>query len=241
MPKRKFSSYRRRKPTFRKKRKVTYRKRKIIRRLPLTGFPKSKLVRMRYVQSVILNPDAVAPVIYEWRANSIYDPDYTSAVVGHQPRGHDQWALVYRHYNVLGSKFTVRCNPSTSTTTVPGMWGVALNNTPGEFGTLTRDQILECKNGRFYSAKSMGGDASFGRLPNMCTVKFSAKKYFGLKRGTVAAFDANRSPMNANPVETAIFTLWAGHTASNDPNPQEYTVCIDYICLLTEPITLDES
>lgn len=36
--------------------------------------------------------------VYQFRANSIFDPDYTG--VGHQPRGHDQYANFFRTYRV---------------------------------------------------------------------------------------------------------------------------------------------
>lgn len=41
-----------------------------------------------------------------WRANSIFDPDYTG--VGHQPICRDMWASMYGYYAVLACKYTIR-------------------------------------------------------------------------------------------------------------------------------------
>lgn len=44
---------------------------------------------------------------YQYRMNSLYDPDITST--GHQPNGYDQWINFYRKYAVYGVKVNIHC------------------------------------------------------------------------------------------------------------------------------------
>lgn len=48
-----------------------------------------------------------------FRGNGMFDPDYQ--VGGQQPMGFDQWAGLYRHYRVIGSKIEVTCGHSDKT------------------------------------------------------------------------------------------------------------------------------
>ena len=78
------------------RRKVRVRKtaRRKGRRLQNTGFPNRKLVKMKYVESFLLNPAAAQTgVSYVFRAADIHDPSYTG--FGHQPLSHDLWQAVY--------------------------------------------------------------------------------------------------------------------------------------------------
>jgi len=63
---------------------------------------------------VVLNTDVNAGIfnLYQWRTNSVYDPDYTN--VGHQPYFRDQIAPLYRYYLVLGAKFRLKLINNTT-------------------------------------------------------------------------------------------------------------------------------
>lgn len=50
---------------------------------------------------------AVTNNSFLFRGNGLFDPDVQ--VGGQQPMGFDQWAALYRHYRVIGSKITVTC------------------------------------------------------------------------------------------------------------------------------------
>lgn len=62
------------------------------------GIPNCKVVKMPFHQYVELDPAAGLTAQHTFRPNSIYDPDYTGT--GHQPRGHDEWSLMYTKYEV---------------------------------------------------------------------------------------------------------------------------------------------
>lgn len=50
-------------------------------------------------------PTTVTPGVYQFRSNGIFDPDFTGT--GHQPRGRDELALLYKNYIVHGVMVTV--------------------------------------------------------------------------------------------------------------------------------------
>lgn len=239
MPKRK--TYSGRKPQIRRKKRTYWKRRPAtsIRRLPLTGFPQKKLVRLRYTESVIINPGTLTVAYHEFRCNSLYDPNYGG--LGHEFRGVDQWKTIYNHYYVLGSKCIVQCMPSTSTATVPGVWGVCTQHAPALFSGMTTDQVIESKRVNPYRIRTCGGNASFGHPRQIATAKFSAKKMYEKNRASLLAFENGGSDFGSNPVETPVFVVWYGHTANADPAPQEFKVTIEAIVLLSDPLQLSES
>lgn len=77
------------------------------------GFPQSIITTMRYCdRRTYAQSVADTPGSYIYRANSIFDPDYTGA--GHQPMWRDNYAAIYNTYVVLGSKITVKYEAQTT-------------------------------------------------------------------------------------------------------------------------------
>ncbi len=76
----------------------------VINRAP-RGLPSVFTCKLKYVDFISLNATASVPSFHDYRANSVYHPDYSA--VGHQPVGYDRLATAYKHYLVLGSKISV--------------------------------------------------------------------------------------------------------------------------------------
>lgn len=74
---------------------------------------------------------------YNWNLNSIYDPDRTG--VGHQPLGHDQWAVFYQQYRVYGVTYDIELTNMNADSTIQG--GLAIS--PAAFGGWTDQAVLE--------------------------------------------------------------------------------------------------
>jgi len=55
-----------------------------------------------------------SPHVQQFRLNSIYDPDYTHTLTGHQPLGHDELKNIYLYYRVLGCKIVVKTANATA-------------------------------------------------------------------------------------------------------------------------------
>lgn len=78
---------------------------KLIVRRP-TGLPDRIFTKLRYSEAVTSTFTGFgAPAVYQWRTNSVQDPNYTG--VGHQPALHDQFYLLYNRYRVAGMKYKI--------------------------------------------------------------------------------------------------------------------------------------
>lgn len=198
-------------------------------RLSFAGQPKFKVMKMRYVEQLSLNAGVGSIYGYNFRANSIFDPDQSG--VGHQPMGHDQWSAFYNHYVVLGSKITVTF--SNQHAGDPMVCGVFLNDdTTLTSGTLT--SLIENAKGPYCHLDSAGG-AGVRRLSK----KFSAKKFF---KCDVKDRTDLKATFGSNPSEEAYYMVWcAAMNTGSDPSAVYATVKIDYICLLSEPKDLGPS
>lgn len=64
--------------------------------------------RLTFCDTKTISPSTSA-AYQVYRLASIYDPDFTG--VGHQPAFHDQWAALYKHYRVIGVKWSVLFAP----------------------------------------------------------------------------------------------------------------------------------
>ena len=69
------------------------------------GFPQTMRTSLRYCDSFDIHPTSSTPAIKTFRANGLYDPDFSTG--GHQPRGFDQFCDVFKKYTVKGAKISV--------------------------------------------------------------------------------------------------------------------------------------
>lgn len=71
----------------------------------MPGMPNGKVIKMRYADPVqYQNSPTGSHTIQTYMINSIYDPDVTNT--GTQPLSHDQYAIFYNLYMVVGAKAT---------------------------------------------------------------------------------------------------------------------------------------
>lgn len=233
--------YRPRKPRTKKKLPMVSRR---VRLPPLAGYPKSRLVRLRYTECFTLNPASGALDVHYYSANGMYDP--TVAFGGHQPRGFDQQMLGYEHYTVIGSKATVTIQPQVSgqvgNSQTPFIWGISVLPTAGLGTITTTTNMLESRlSGGSY--RVAGSNQVFGagvNSPKM-TRKFSARKFF--RKTSLTGQGQFSGSTSANPNEQAFFAIWGGPAdgAVVDPDGQNMFICIDYIAVLSEPKILAQS
>ncbi len=203
--------------------------------LPLTGFPKQKVVKMRYVQEVLLStPGAGLSKSIPFVANGVYDPYYP--IGGHQPKGFDQWMALYSNFNVLGSKCNVRL---LQTATQDFCWGVGRTPTPNELDNKSLEYILECRMNKGYSIS--GSYSVNNNMPSSTTrsIKYSQKKQHGMNSTSTKELIGTASN---NPSELTIFEVWAA-PSQNDMESKiiKFIVTIDYIVLFTEQKVLAQS
>jgi len=224
-------------PKIYKKRKRVYRKKRPMRKrkpLPLNGLEKSKLVKLRYVQTYSLDPGTGVYAQQTFRANAVYDPDSTGT--GHQPANFDIFAQMYDRYTVLGSKITTVVVPTTNSVTyVPGTLIQALSEDGKMTGVVHGlggiDGLLEQP--RLSRSICQIGQLE-GPTPRPLVNTFSAKKFFGTK--FISGVSPYTADVSAVPAEEGFFEV-AYVSSDNNNNPGIVTLrsTIDYIVLFTEP------
>lgn len=241
MPKRKRSSFAIKRRLKRRRRIYRLKKRRS-RNLVLGGFPKSKLVRLRYVEEFKLNPTLGSYAVQHFWANGMYDPNLSG--VGHQPSNFDRWMNIYNHYTVLGAKIRVRYAPDNVMGSGAGCYfGILLADASDQFASVFTaggvQNVLEqrlTKNSKFIVGSHV--------IVQPCTVtkKFSARKFFGKRRSSdiVASHDYAGDASN-NPNEQAIFTVYGMSVGGNDPGEINCIATIEYVAMLTEPKESDAS
>lgn len=165
---------------------------KVSRSIVALPFPNEKVVTMKYCQVVSLN-SGIGTVAYTlFSANSINDPYQTGA--GHQPYGHDQWANIYRKYNVISSKISATFLPQTDgLPTATTQCGISLKDDT----TVETDIDTVCE--------ATGTNVTFAvaQRDNYTTNSYNQSKMFPYGEGNnlQAAF-------GTGPLQQAYFQLW---------------------------------
>lgn len=212
-----------------KPRRKTYKKKSAMPGRAMPGFPVNKIVKMRYVTSIRMDPAAGGSALFRFRANSINDPDETGA--GHQPLGHDQWAQFYNHYIVVGSKITAKFTATTASET-SALCAVYLSDDP--FTPTTALEVIEQGLAHWKS----GCLSTNGQSAMSVVNTFSAKKFFNL---TDVKDNAARigSYFDGDPNDQAVYTLYyAALNGLADLTAIDVLVTIEYSCVLSEPKSL---
>jgi len=219
-------------PYKRKMRKRPMYKRKPRRsnKVNISSFPSNRVVKMRYVGSYEFTGASGVLDKYQFRLNGINDPDYTG--IGHQPLGHDQWAMFYQEYIVLGAKVTVKWVFES------GAQAVAVGGFIGPSTTLTATSydLIE-EQGK---SKSRILPQSLDTRPVILTHYFSTKKFYNL-----ANVNDNKDSVGAvfgnNPTDQAILTIYAQALDKTTSIICQAHVTIDYIVSLGKPKELAQS
>lgn len=191
-----------------------------------SGMPKQRIAKLRYCSNISVISTLGALGSHTFGANDIYDPDITGT--GHQPMGHDQWANLFNHYVVLGSKITVYPVQDAG---IQGLCGVYLSDdtsTPYTSG----DQFMEAKRGS-YQIQSM----TRGSRP--VKAFFSAKKFFNVK-DVKDNLDRLGAGVGTSPTDNAVFHVYF-NTIDGNTDTMRFLVQIDYVVLFSEPKDLTQS
>lgn len=189
--------------------------------------PSQRFVSLRYVDFLSFPADSTGvPTYLTYRANSIFDP--FAGVGGHQPLYHDQWAVFWKYYTVIGSRISIQLQASANQATM-GLLGVILSNDATLAGLSPETLIEQGRNKWVWYQPNTNGFK-----PRTLRQGYSAKKFWN-----VANVKDNQATLGAffgqDPVTLANWHIW------NCANPQGATasgvdlvVTIDYRCILSE-------
>lgn len=194
-------------------RRRTYRRKglkKNLARVPYGGFSQTKVVRLKYCDQYKIDAIAGAMASHEWRANSIYDPDYTST--GHQPMFRDVYAGIYNKYRVLSSKITIKAVP------YPGETHASVLYLDDSTGLGANISVIREQN----MAKSEALVESQGKN-NTISLIYSAKKVFGKDND-----DETLSSVGSNPANQQLFQFATQNLNSANGTNCQLMVTIEY-------------
>lgn len=224
-------SYRRRRirRTYRRRRGYgrRFRRYRRGRRLPvLGGFPKKRLIRLKFTQEFLLDATDLLIAQKSFRANCIRDPQF--AVGGRSPSNFDEIMAHYENFVVIGSKCKCRCFQPGLSNVQPGYWGIIMTNrgdsiTVGDLDTL-REHV---DNSRTKQMPQFTNSA-----PNQITRKWSGRKYFG-KNFSVSNPNFMGSA-SASPFSETFYIVWASNTGGNNPGAFTFLIEIEYLAVLIE-------
>lgn len=189
--------------------------------------PRTQIARLRYALSDGITSTAGGIGLKEFRANGLYDPDYTAA--GHQPRGFDQWMAMFDHFTVLSAKIHAVFTPITALTNTVGV-NLILRDDYTAPGNL--DQIYESrirKNGWLLPGQAR---------PVFMNMSVNIKKFFNIK--SLMGLSRFQGTQNADPTEQLAFQCTAMDFNSGTVTIGLYGY-IDYYVCFTEPKQLPES
>ncbi len=173
-------------------------------------FPAKMRSKLRYSQTLSLDPSGGLPAGNLFRCNSIFDPDYTG--IGHQPYGHDTLQSIYNHYRVMNS--TITMTPTNSNANTNGIFGITLTddfNVQGDY-----DTIRELKTTKMSTMLPSNGQATVKNF-------YSGKQVFGQDQQSTQAAYGN------NPAEQQYFHCWSeGSSSAADPNSGDFLITITF-------------
>lgn len=200
----------------------------------MSGFPSTKSVMMRYCTAFTLSSTTGTLPIQRFRANSIYDPDYTGA--GHQPLGHDQWAQFYTSYVVTSSKITVWFSNAAGVETTLPVIGIILQD-----GTAVgTDLELLIEQGKSKWAVATPSNQSGGPVPRIKGIRYDAKSFFNVAdvKDNLTRIGAD---FNNNPSDEADYVVWAQGSDQASTLALTCLAVIEYKVLMSEPKQLPQS
>lgn len=182
---------------------------------------------MRYVERVNLNIPNLTFDAYQFRANSIFDPNYTG--IGHQPMGHDRFNTLYRTYEVLGSRIRAQvCKDQfeNGVGTDQVIIGLECDDTTGFDASVTE----QLENQRTYYKILSNGRS--GRTPISISKGFSYRK---MVCGDMSKRSDNKSAFGTNPTQSFYFHfLYSALHPTGTPGTMSVMFTIDYIVLLSD-------
>jgi hypothetical protein len=190
-------------------------------------FPDRKLVHLRYYDSVALNCSSLNIATQVYRANDLFDPDYTGT--GHQPYGFDQLMTYYYHFVVERSTITLRPHSQSSP---DAQMGLKLLDT-ATLNASTWGELAE------QSGLVWANQASLFQSGKCLQLSQNTKRYF--RRSSLMDDVQLHGTGSSSPAEQNYFALVMGPFSGEDPPSVTVAVTIDYWAWVYGPRELAQS
>ncbi len=237
---------RRRRPVRRRRRRASRgrparrRRRNTVARI--RTFPATRIVKVRYVQRAVLTTATpITDVVWKgFRANG---PGTPEASGGHQPRGWDEWTTLYSKYRCLSSTIDVKMiNDIENLTSLDtGVLVLKINDSDtdpldGSAADSAYHDQAESR-GVGYKFVTQAGNG-VGRMRG----SYNLQKFW---RGRQGPISVQTAAMGAIPPSGNRCSYWVGVAqtgiSTGTGRPFEILVTIEYICKLTDRVTIGRS
>jgi len=185
------------------------------------GLPKRAMVTHKYRDVFSYTSTLGGIANYLWKANGIYDPNTTGG--GHQPLYFDQFAALYDHWYVVGSKVRFRILPVPGNTT-----NIGVATFVNDDGTVLGTDITMVAEQHKAKMTSFGVNVE---RPQILTLNYSAKKTYG---GTIVGNSKQEGSSSNDPTELSYYALSFQSLDFATSASINVEVEIDYIVVWTE-------
>lgn len=218
----------------------------VVAKIPkAVGLPDMQKVKLRYVEIFSVDPAGSGVVSsYAFRANSIYDPNYTGS--GHQPSGFDQIAPYYERCHVISSKARLEYTPGATSTSVTPAWATITcdpNLRTSTVYTSTTDWV-EKVNTRRILCGMYYNNGNYGVVPNYAYASFTPKK-LGIQTTKEYLADPEKACSYtadiADETNMAYYNINVCDYNGGNPDSLLFTIIIDYTCVFTGRLTVPQS
>jgi hypothetical protein len=160
------------------------------------GFPDRLLTSLKYTDTGVIQATTGAVGLQIFRANSIFDFDYTN--VGHQPMYRDTYAAIYDQYAVVSATFKLHLMNIDTAKIITA--GVVIDD---DTTVSTNAQILlEQNHGINDTLTPLSGSKSEWTV----TVPWSCQEVLNIDP---FASETYKTQIGSNPTETSVLAIWA--------------------------------
>jgi len=199
---------------------------RLLQRMPATGFPEMLEVKLRYNLFRSYNCGGTGRDIYQFKINSVFDPDLTST--GHQPLYRDQLYTIYKYAVVTGCRWSVECATQAGS-------GVIFIPHVSTYSTTDTDVSAAIERG--------GTKRSFAQIGKPCTMTgyTSMASLFGLPDPrSLLTDDLYRHDDSADPSQLAYLTIYTQDTESTTARCHQ-SITLDMTVVFKEVLKIAQS
>jgi len=190
------------------------------------GVPDTQFTILRYCDVIKVT---TVPSQYTFRANSLFDPDFTST--GHQPLYFDQYIASYEKYRVFKTHIQLRVTNNSQT--VPNEVVIIPASQIPTITSISQARELP-------RAVTTGLLPAFQSMPKLISLSLSTKTVLGLQRTQIYDQDYGAT-FSSNPAELWYYTIysWSDVTATD----LYIDIQIDFECEFYDraPVTLSNT
>lgn len=212
--------------------KRRYRNNNVLARSIPATLPDQMNMYFKYTESVIVTVTGGSAVNYQFRGNSLYDPDLTST--GHQPTGYDEWSAFYNKFTVLGSSCDVKAYITGISTALVVNGLVAVVPTVDASPTLTYANVLTLPNCKH---KVFTYNTSVGHVKN----RMMTNKIFGKSLQAVKDDDYYSASTTANPTNQWYWNIYINNADNSSNLSGQIVINVTYYARMTSRKLLQAS